>query len=358
MRRYEGLRHSGRVPASVKSRLREPGKDFTLVGDPDRNWAFRPVRYAKHKVEAIDGRSNVWEVVNEFGPQGAQLRIEALMSAKSYDAPENVTLSGFVEPEESSRQMAAPGVDFTLEPAAGKRHVGEVCGRYAASSKRSSREGAWAKVARVFEPPLDLSKLQGLGVWICGDGKGEVLNFQVSSPEHIDWSLGEHYVDIDFTGWRYFELIEPEGERFEEFRWPYGQEYTIFRGAVNYAHVEAISLWYNNLPPGDPVECLLSPVKAIPLIEATLKNPSVSIGGETVVFPVEMTSGMVLEFQAPGDCKLYGPKGELVSEVTPQGNSLMLRPGEHQVTFQCESSSGLSARARVTVATQGKMFRE
>jgi len=32
----------------------------------------------------------------------------------------------------------------------------------------------------------------------------------------------EHFVVVDFTGWRHFELIEPVAERHANYAWPYG----------------------------------------------------------------------------------------------------------------------------------------
>jgi hypothetical protein len=31
---------------------------------------------------------------------------------------------------------------------------------------------------------------------------------------------GDHYVKIDFTGWKYFELVETESEKFSDYIWP------------------------------------------------------------------------------------------------------------------------------------------
>ena len=77
-----------------------------------------------------------------------------------------------------------------------------------------------------------------------------MLNVQLRSPTHISHGIGDHYIPIDFTGWRYFELIEPEGERHAEYPWPYGGIYSIYRESVNYGQVASLGLWYNNLPPG------------------------------------------------------------------------------------------------------------
>ncbi len=157
-----------------------------------------------------------------------------------------------------------------------------------------------------------------------------------------------------FAGWRCLELIEPEGERYADYQWPYGDIYSIYREAVNFGQVETLGLWCNHLAPGKPVTCYLSPIKALPLVSAKLVDPAVRIGEHTVTFPVEIPSGHYLELRAADDCKLYGPNGELVREVAPQGTIPLVRPGENDVHFQARTQPGLSPRAHVTVITQGE----
>ena len=190
-----------------------------------------------------------------------------------------------------------------------------------------------------------------------GDGQGEVLNFQLRNPEHISFGIGEHYVIVDFTGWRYFELIEPEGERYAHYSWPYGATYSIYFFSVDYGHLESLSVWYNNLPPGKQVTCYLSPVKALPLVKTTLSNPAITINNRTLIFPGQIESGCYLEFRSLSDCKLYGPEMELLSEVKPQGEVPVLEEGENEVSLTCDAPAGVSPRANVTVISQGAPLR-
>jgi hypothetical protein len=355
IQRYERLRLSNSVPQAIKERLRQPGEEFTLEQRPDGKLCFRPVRYAKHKVEAIDGERNVWQVRNEFGAQPLQLRIEALMSAAPYDDAEGVVIADFDDAGVFTERSAASEVTADLQPSAERVRIGGPSGRFSAGSTRAQGEGAWAQVGRVFSPPLDLDDTQALGLWVYGDGRGELLNVQLRSPEHISGGIGDHYIPVNFTGWRYFELIEPEGERYAEYEWPYGGIYSIYRESVDFGRVGSLSLWFNDLPSGEAVACYLSPIKALPLVEATLINPSLTIGGRTITFPVEIGSGCYLEFRSMSDCKLYNREGELVREVQPQGEAPTLAPGENEVLLGAEvAPAGVNARAYVTVISQGE----
>jgi len=156
-----------------------------------------------------------------------------------------------------------------------------------------------------------------------------------------------------------FELIEPEGERWADYSWPYGWAYSVYRELVDYRQLAHLGLWYNDLPPGKGVTCYLSPIKALPVMKATLRNPAVTIGGATITFPVEMESGSYLEFRSMTDCKLYDPTGRLIADVRPQGAVPALATGENKVAFACEPPvNGVSPRAHVTVITDGNVVGE
>ena len=231
---------------------------------------------------------------------------------------------------------------------------GTVSGLYTATSDYPTATAAWTNFEKPFTPPINLGGHQALGVWIHGDGQGEILNFQLRSPVHLVGHLADHYVSVDFTGWRYFELIEPEGSRWSEYGWPYGNMYAIYREAIQHGQISSLGLWYNNLPPGTKVTCYLSPVKALPLVKTTLINPSIRVGDVQLTFPVDIESGQYLEYHAPDDCRLYGPQGEVLRTVEPHGSAPQLAAGDNTVQFRCDSPPGVRARATVTVITQGQ----
>ncbi|MHB8973415.1 MAG: hypothetical protein ACYC3X_09245 [Pirellulaceae bacterium] len=354
IKRYEDLRHSGQVSAAIRTQLRQPGAEFTLVGDVSAGWKFVPVEYAKHRVEDSAGPSATWHATNKFAAQPLRLRIEALMAAGPYDAPGDVTLAEFQSPEEFPQRGSQPGVTAELTSSAEQVQTGRSSGKYTATSNGPAPTAAWTRVDKPFAPPTNLSNLQAMGVWIHGDGQGEVLNFQLRSPEHLVGSLADHYVPIDFVGWRYVELIEPEGSRWSDYQWPYGNVYAIYRESIQRSQINALGLWYINLPPGKQVTCYLSPLKALPLVPTKLINPVVRVGDIQLMFPVEIESGCYLEFQALDDCRLYGPQGELVRTVVPIGTVPQLAAGDNTLDFRCESPPGVRSRAYVTVITQGE----
>jgi hypothetical protein len=355
-RQYEELRHADYFSENLKAKLRVPGDEYTLEATDDGKWRFRPVQYAKHKVCGMDGWSNIWTTTNDFGPQPVRLRIEALMAAQPYDSDGAVLIEDFSNPDILNVRSAQSGLTAFLEYSTTEVRIGNASGHLTVRNGGHARKGAWSKLGKPFSPLLDLSKTQGLGVWVHGDGKGELLNLQLKSPAHLAHGMGDYYIDVDFTGWRYFELIEHEGGRIDDLGWPYGGNYAIYREDVNFGHIDSFALWSNLVSKGGEISCYLSPIKALPVVANTLRNPEVLIGETRIQFPVAMESGTYLEFNSLQDCKLYGPKGDLLAEVKPQGAVPRLQAGENTVEFRAECTQGLNPRARVVVITGGELL--
>ncbi len=355
MRQYETLRHKNYFDASIKAKLAEPGREFTLEQHSEAEWRLRPVEVIKHKVQGIDGWSNVWSINNAYAAQTPRIRIEALYSAGSYDAEANVVLADFAEPGRFADRATAKGVSGDLQFSTEQVKTGSGSGLFTAANEANVKPtAAWAKAGLAFDPLVNIKEKQALGLWVYGDGRGEVLNVQVRSPEEFTTrGIGDHYVNVDFTGWRYFNIIEMEGDRYADYQWPYGGPYASLRENVDYANLKTLSLWYNNLPADGKVACYLSPIKAMPLVKIKIKNPTLAIGGKKIAFPVEMETGGYLEYVSPTDCKLYNAAGELVGEIQPQGDPLQIQPGANPITFTCDGPIDHAVRARVTVICQG-----
>ena len=210
---------------------------------------------------------------------------------------------------------------------------------------------------KTFSPLIDLSKNQALGVWLKGDNSGQILNLSVRSPIHISHGAhGDHIVKIDFTGWKYFELVEIESSKISDYIWPDDSHFYVYdsyRHTVQFEKIEKLQLWYNNLPANKKVSTVLGPVKALAMVPGFIENPSVTIAGETVVFPVKMESGMYLEFLSADDCTLYGSKGELLAKVKPEGTIPNLKKGNNEISLSGKGTNEVNARMQVTVISEG-----
>jgi hypothetical protein len=352
--RYERLRLGRKVPEEILARLRAPREEFHLQETHDGRWQFLPTDYAAHKVTGLADGSAAWTVHNRFGPQPLSLRLEALYAAAPYDAPEGVVLARFDKPDEFAASGAAGGVTGSWAPAAEPARPGSTSGGFSAASTLKARTGAWARFSKSFAPPLDLSKCGAVGLWVHGDGKGALLNVQLSNPPQFWPAWAEHYIDVDFAGWRYFELHlrERDAERHGDCGWPYGGTADIYICPLIRHHVDRLNVYYNRLPPGDAATCYVGPIKALPVGKVKWSNPAVTVGGVRTVFPVTLESGQYLEFRPEAECRLYDERGAILRMVAPQGETPRLAAGDNAVTFSCDAPDGRPARVQVTVITR------
>jgi hypothetical protein len=346
---YETLRHANTVPESIKARLRTPRESFTLLKDAQ----FAPADYLKHKV--TDDASARWTVANRFAAQPLRMRIEALMQVEPVDAPNGAVGEDFQAP--GLITTAAENVTATsaVEPAPeGAPQGSGPWLRCAATNQRNAPTGAWTCLQRAYDPPQNWKDKQGLGVWVKGDGQGALLNLQLRSPEKTLYGgFGDHYITLDFTDWRYFELVEPDSEQIMNYQWPYGGGYGLYREYVDYSQVHTLSLWLNNLPPQKETACIVGAVHTLPLVKGKLTHPTLKIGEATVTFPIDIETGQYLECDATGQAVLYGPHGERLQDVKPEGAWPTLAPGDNTLTFTSQPVESRRPRARITINTQG-----
>ena len=358
IRKYEELRHIHYFSDSIRALLRQPGKEFTLFRDADSAWKLKPVSYQKHKVAGPGHPSSRWNINNDYETQPVKLRIETLMSVKKFDDPSAIVLADLSKPDNFIEEGRSASVSGGIKGSSEKSNVSGGTGMfYAGSSERSDREGLYIKMVRRYDPWLDISKNQALGVWIKGDGNGQLLNIRIESPKHLSsGARGDHFVKIDFSGWKYFELVEIESSEFSNYIWPDSGFYVYdsFRHTVQFNNVDKLQLWYNNLPAGKEVGCIIGTIKALPMVPVTISDPVIIVGNEKFSFKVKMESGMYLEFFSKDDCKLYGPKGEFLQDVQVVGRIPELKSGKNEISFKCDGPSGLNPRVQVTLITEGE----
>ncbi|MEI6502192.1 MAG: hypothetical protein WCP21_14345, partial [Armatimonadota bacterium] len=192
--RYERLRLARYFAPAVLELLRTPGAQFRLGQARDGSWQLLPTDYAAQRVTSLADGTASWTVKNRFVAQPVKLRIEALYACRPYDSPEGVLVSDFTKPEAFSVRGTAPGVTQSLTASNEQVHGGTVSGRLTATNSNAPRRSAWTKLGLPFTPPLDLSNCGAVGVWIYGDGKGELLNFQFNNTRENYPVWDDHYV--------------------------------------------------------------------------------------------------------------------------------------------------------------------
>jgi len=355
IKQYEALRHQDYFSEEMKALLRRAGAEFTLVKNAAGDFTFKPVTYHKHKIEGLSHETSSWIIPNEYDAQTLQFRLEVLMAIADNEDAEAVTITSPADVKNFTTE-AADGITGTLVLSAEKINGQEVLEWRAESEGLVPQDSAWIKAEKTFEPVLNLEKTQGLGVWIKGDGSGALLNIRLESPKHLsNGARGDHFVKLDFKGWKYRQLAEIESTAFSNYKWPSSDFYVYdsFRHTIKFNAINKIQFWYNNLPKGKRVNCAIGPVKALPLRAATVKQPYLVINGNKLLLPFEITSGEYLELINGNECVLFNSVGKEIGRHSLETPVPGVQKGANQVTLGQAGSNSTPVRALVTVITSG-----
>ena len=65
---------------------------------------------------------------------------------------------------------------------------------WGATPEVESIDRAWGRVEKSFRPVVDMTPYDALGLWVHGDGKGELLNLQLTNLPEYFRTLDDHHV--------------------------------------------------------------------------------------------------------------------------------------------------------------------
>ncbi|MCS7223931.1 MAG: hypothetical protein NZ959_05180 [Armatimonadetes bacterium] len=351
---YERLRLTRSVPESVRKALAQPGAEFSLRTDESGKARLVPCFYSEQKVVDQDGITNHWRFTNPYLPQPLRLRLQVLHSVAPYEDPAAMVIADQSLITAFSLRQTQEKVRALLDPSDEMTPTGETTIRLTAVNEGAPQKSAWAMVGRLYDPPLNLSATPAIGFWVKGDGKGGVLNVQVLDIRGPGPAVWDRYLIVDFTGWRYCELLEPEAKRWSDYQWPYGHPYALYREAVDLTNISQVSFYLNNVPEGESVSIVLGPVKFLPIREIEIVDPSLTINGSTIQFPVSLRSRWYCEMMESDRVQVYDPNGNMVGEAVPLGPIPHLKSGENTVLLRCRQKDGLRPRAVVTLKVCGE----
>jgi len=388
LRACEELRQASAFDENAKAKLREPGSEFTLFTNATGQVRFRRSHTTSHTAAVAEPWSLAWNATNMFETQPIRFRIEALMSAEPPNDTNTIVLADFSKADAVIwKRTNAEGIQFDLTsespaPERGRQETNPVTAQetsqhslppnakdpgstapaetwatlIATNSGRVARNASWARLERRFDPPLNLKKHQALGVWIDGDGSGEIVAIRLESPRHIAFrAIADRYITVEFVGPRFVTLVETESTRWSDYTWNDGKGlYNVYRETIDFGVVEFASVWLQNLPPGRQTECRLGPIVALPMAAATLHNPVLDVNGNRIKLPVELTSGGWIECNGSDRFTSYGPNGETLAVVKLSTPLPFLLQGNNQLQLSCDPQPLPSPRVKVTVFSQGE----
>ena len=264
------------LSAATKAELAVPGNEFHLVTLPNGTLQIEQVNYTPQTADSATAGTSTWTVNNSYGTQYPTMTIQALSGVGSYTGT-STTLTGNQSDVSATTVSAASGITGTAVSWAGSPngslpYTGYPNGNnyltFTATNASASITDSWAQASRVYSSALNIGTNGAVGVWIYGDGKGEILDLELfngsaSSPSAVD----DHCLTVNFTGWKYFEL--PLAERSTQqydawtwqnctYGWPINPNNSIYRNVLDPTHIAGINILYNNIPMGQTTTCSIA----------------------------------------------------------------------------------------------------
>ena len=309
LKTYNSLRQDGYFSAETLQRLRNPDAHFLLQHSGD-DWFLNEANYAYFLLRP-DVREFSYH--NPYPKQTPMIRIEHRHQPVAYDSPEGIDLLPFDE-----TQPAKPAT------------------------------------TREFKQPIDFSKHLGMGLWVYGDGGNQRINVRLESPPHLDSGFIDHILIADFTGWRYFTLAEADidddnpDELISCTMHPCLGVYEKFSWTVNYIYgISKVHL----LVDGETKNLRFRTVRALPLTENYLIDPSLQTDAGKITFHGKIKNGHYMEYTPGGRAIVYDAAGNEVSEMQPEAPSFELPSGKTAIRFVTTTETGHSPSVRITLCT-------
>lgn len=305
---YEHARLMKAFTPAARAALKVPRADYALrQSEQDGRWYLQKVRGADVR------------------------RVEAKFGAEPYDSPRAKTILSAADVS-ALKVSSATKVPVSAQVASVNDAERGAAIVLSARNRGSTSRGAWACAARPFAGPRYFNGQVAAGptnvalsVWIKGDGSGALLNVQLENPREHGAAYQEHYVDLDFTGWRHFEFTfrDNDADRWADYEWPYKDWVGIFHRTVFRGRIGAVNLYLNEIPAGGTAEVAIGEMRVVPIASKTVP------AGEQ---PFDLKSGEFAELDAHGAWIKYDPDGEpLERKVT--GDKLDQKIGEPILAF-------------------------
>ena len=347
IRRCDELKRANYFSDAVCRELSKPMAEHTLAPGKDGGLEVRPLEFGPTQlVKASEGHST-FSYANPHQVQRPWLRLRALSRLAPYGSEENLVLA---DPAEgmpfAAAESTSPDLTCEAQAVSERTPAGSAAFRFYAKNDADARSG-WCRTQRAFDAPMDLSAHRRVGVWIRGEDKGGVLNVQLVQGH----GFRDHYVDLDYSGWRYHELATAESDRYYDYQWPHNWVsllYWVFR----YSQVKGINLLYSGLPANSEVNCVIGRIEALREYNDPLVSPSLEANGRRMTFPTVLRPDEYIELDWEGTCRHFEPNGGVLGNVAPHGE-MRLEAGDTAVAFSCGGQGDRIARAEVTLAVRG-----
>jgi hypothetical protein len=360
MKIWEDLKLKNHFSESALRRMKEKGTEFTLDRDKWPNRAARQVKYGPEQyVSNIDGIENKWTYRNTFDSQPLRISLKSMPRLADYGDPENKVLlrPGPLRFETSiqgpfGRGRNSEGTELNLSISKEQVKIGGQSFEVTALNDSENPDG-WACVEIVLDEVHDMRGNRAIGTWVYGDGSGVPLHFVVEDAGR--WAVRDWWVRLDFEGWKYVVIPEPaEGEVYG-FNYPYSSYWSIRH--INYSKMARVYVFLTNIPPKQSVRCFFTQLEALKERPSIIKNPKITVGRQSIMFPVNLETEHYLESMGGTNFRVFDSNGFTIAEKDAQNSVPTVQSGDNAIEFDCDFAEADGQAAKVEIITLGEPFR-
>jgi hypothetical protein len=379
IKRYEDLRLSRVLSKEELSAI----SDTECKLMPDNK--FYPVKYNEKIIELNkneDAFSSEITVNNPFLKQIPCLRIENLASTG-----ENINSLKILDTDndyDKLRVIKSTNVEASIQRINVNETDTDIKSAILFNAVQNEGDIGYARYTIEYDKKTDISEKKAIGVWVCGDGKGEVLNFQLKSPKHNISGVCDRLVKVDFTGWKYCILIENDAAKIGDYSWPYytagatpetvkkyfsfpdmsGETkefewsdsmrdagiYQVSRENVDFSNLHSTSVWINNMKPGEHYSVKIGPVMALNIEKGTINNIAININSQELKFEGKISSDCYLEYDG-NEWFGFDGAGKKLNDIEITGDIPSFVSGQNNVKIKLiYEGKAIKPRLKLTFA--------
>lgn len=306
MTKYDDFRKNCVLTQEARSYMRQPQNAVYLDGD-----TLYCVRHAKGTVERA---GDEFAAENPFEEQIPSFKLETLCTADGYDSEKAITLCELDE--------TRPLTDCSFR----------------------------------YENCVRANGNRGLGVWCKGDGSGCIVCINLRNFAGNKKSSGEHFIRVDFTGWKYFAFYESQNGSLPLKDWPrtdiHYQTYNDlqyfyghYRAEIDYDAIDGVDITVKG------EGCVyLKDLRLVPHRETVWENPMIQIGDSSMKIHGNLPSDTLLAFDGE-KCTVSDLTGKVLCEPAYSGR-LIAPAGECTIRISHEGEEEF-VRAKMTLNFRG-----
>ena len=188
------------------------------------------------------------------------------------------------------------------------------------------------------------------------DGDAMLLSF-ASGVDGENDGRRDHFIDLNYNGWREFVFVDFDNADYDIDKYQFSgvgtthMNYVTYRFLPNQGDINRLTIRTTG---ATGKNAMIDDVFYMKHTDAPIKNPTVTLGSQSMTFNCEMKGGEYLEYSPEtGKAILYHNAEQTTEEVTYTG-SINVPAGKYTAGFSAEALTEAPIRARLTFGFSGQ----